>query len=110
MATRMQRNTQQQRGSVRGGNMRSTRRTGQQRTSTKSNGQKFGVDDLTYDLVSILHEKSKGLEALGKYMQDAEDNEEVMQLIQRIQEQDREQVQELRDCLADVMRGSNGGF
>jgi hypothetical protein len=108
----MQRNTQQQRGTMRGGGIRGriqssvgSRRTSQRKTA---DGQ-FGVDDLTYDLVSILHEKSKGLEAYGKYLQDARQNDEVMDLIQRIQEQDRKQVRELRDVLADVIR-NNGGM
>jgi hypothetical protein len=99
MATRMQRNTQQQRGTMRG------RRTSQREVG--GDGQ-FGVDNLTYDLVSILHEKSKALEAYGKYLQDARQNDEVLDLIQRIREQDKQQVRELRDCLADVIRGNGG--
>lgn len=114
MATRMQRNTQQQRGSMRGGGGirgRIQSAVGGQRSSrrgmrTDGDG-KFGVDNLTYDLVSILHEKSKGLEAYGQYLQDARQNDEVMELIQRIQEQDKQQVRELRNVLADVIRGNN---
>ena len=106
MATRMmqQRNTQQRgiRGRVQ------SRRTSQQPRQLKTDGGQFGVDNLTYDLVSILHEKSKGLQAYGKYLQDARQNDEVMDLIQRIQKQDKQIVQELRDCLADVIRGNGG--
>lgn len=113
MATRMQRNTQQQRGSMRGGGIRGriqSAASGQRssRRGMRGNGDgQFGVDNLTYDLVSILHEKSKGLEAYGKYLQDARENEEVIDLIHRIQEQDKQQVRELRNVLADVIRGNN---
>ncbi len=112
MATRMQRNTQQQRGSMRGGGIRGRIQSsvGGRRTSQRQMGGdgQFGVDNLTYDLVSILHVKSKGLEAYGKYLQDARQNDEVMDLIHRIQEQDRQQVRELRNVLADVISGNGG--
>ena len=37
-------------------------------------GGRFPLDNLTYDIITILHEKSKGLEAFDKYARDAQGN------------------------------------
>ncbi len=69
---------------------------------------KYGVDDLTYDLVTILHQKSKGLEAYDQYIKDAQLNDEAVELLERIRKQDRQVVEELRDCLAHVIKPDGG--
>ncbi|HEX7663404.1 MAG TPA: hypothetical protein VF407_02795 [Polyangiaceae bacterium] len=78
-------------------------------TATSSDGQSsggYGMDDLSYDLVTVLHEKSKGLEAFERYLGDAEGNEEVRSMLERMQENDRKCVAELRDRLAKVLGGA----
>jgi hypothetical protein len=64
-------------------------------------GQAFAIDNLTYDLVTVIHEKSKGLEAFSKYLQDAQGNQKCSQLFQQIQQQDQQAVQQLLSCLHD---------
>ena len=39
---------------------------------SQGSGGNKPFDDLTYDLVTIIYEKSKGLEVYEKYMQDAQ--------------------------------------
>src|SRR3954469_11992924 len=51
---------------TRGGNRQSGSRGGR-----GQGGGHFPMDNLTYDVVTILHEKSKGLEAFDRYTQDA---------------------------------------
>jgi hypothetical protein len=54
------------------------------------------LDNLTYDIVSIIHEKSQALEAYDDYMEDAQSDPEVAQLIDDIRRHDEEDVQRLR--------------
>lgn len=73
-----------------------------------TSGQGFPLDNLTYDLVTILYEKSKGLEAMDKYMRDAQGHQEISQLIQRIRQQDEQTIQQLQQHLSQLL-GSQGG-
>ena len=67
------------------------------------------LDDLTYDLVTIIYEKSKGLEAYEKYMQDAQGNEGVSTLLEELRSQDSEAVSRLKDELQRTLGGSSNG-
>lgn len=72
------------------------------RSSSRSSGEgRFPVDNLTYDLISMIHEKSQGIEAFDKYLKDAADDEECRDLIQEIREQDEEAIQQLTEALRD---------
>jgi hypothetical protein len=66
-----------------------------------------GLDDLTYNVITVLHEKSKGLEAYETYIEDASDNEEVRQIFEELRDQDLEAVGRLEECLQQLM-GSGG--
>jgi hypothetical protein len=68
-------------------------------------GTSFQIDNLTYDLVTMIYEKSKGLEAYDKYMQDAQGNQECMNLFQQIRQQDSQHVQQLTQALQKVLGG-----
>jgi uncharacterized protein YegL len=75
---------------------------------TVSRGQ-FPIDNVTYDLITLIHEKSKGLEAFDKYMQDAQGNNELGQLLQQIRQQDTENVQQLVQLLQKTGAGVGSG-
>ena len=64
-----------------------------------------GLDDLTYNVITVLHEKSKGLEAYEQYIEDAEDNEEVRQIFEELRDQDQEAVSRLEQCLQQLIGG-----
>lgn len=74
-------------------------------TSTETRGN-FPLDNLTYDLITIVHEKSKGLEAFDRYLQDAQGNQQVSQILQQIRQQDQQFVQQLTQQLQQVLSGS----
>ena len=74
------------------------------RVAARSNG-KYGIDDLTYDLITILHNKSKGLEAYQRYIDDARQSREIRAMLERFRQDDLQKVQELRECLGDVLGG-----
>jgi hypothetical protein len=64
-----------------------------------------GLDDLTYNVITVLHEKSKGLEAYEQYIEDASDNEEVRTIFEELRDQDLEAVGRLEECLQMLMGG-----
>jgi hypothetical protein len=68
------------------------------------------IDNLLYDFVSVLHNKAEGLEACEKYLRDAEqqNSQPCIDLLNRIIEQDRQMVMELKDHLADMLQSSKG--
>lgn len=68
-----------------------------QSQSGRSQGGK--IDNVLYDVVTVLHEKSKGLEAYDKYMQDMQGNQEVRAIFEEIRRNDEEAVQRLEECL-----------
>lgn len=80
--------------------------------TTKST-QTYPIPNLVYDLVTIIHEKAKGLEAYDQYMQDAQDNQGVANLLQQIRQQDSQVIQQLWQQLQQVQSstpaGSTGG-
>lgn len=58
------------------------------------------IDDLTYDVLTVLHHKAKGLEAYDKYIRDAEEDDELQEMFQALRRQDEENVRILTDALA----------
>lgn len=79
-------------------------------SGSQSSGQSgnFPLDNLTFDLVTLTYEKSKGLEAYDKYMKDAQSNQEVRELLERMRQQDEQCVHELRQFLSQML-GEQGG-
>jgi hypothetical protein len=83
--------------------------TSQETVSRGQTGSGGALDNLTYDVITVIYEKSKGLEAYSKYMQDAQGNDKVSQIFQRMQQQDSQCVQELMQCLDQLQHSSGGG-
>jgi hypothetical protein len=71
----------------------------------RSSSSGEGLDDLTYNVITVLHEKSKGLEAYEQYLEDASDNEEVRQIFEELRDQDLEAVGRLEQCLQTLISG-----
>jgi hypothetical protein len=63
----------------------------------------FPLDDLTYDLITIIHAKSKALEAYGKYCEDAADHDEILSTLEEIRRQDEECVEQLQNHLTQML-------
>lgn len=60
------------------------------------------IDDLTYDVITVLQNKAKALEAYDKYIGDAddEDEEELKELFVEMRRQDEDHIQVLKEALA----------
>jgi hypothetical protein len=70
-------------------------------------GQKYPLDDLAYDLMMIITKKSKALEAMDKYIQDAQKNNRVKESLEKIRRQDQESVEELTRHLSYLIGQQN---
>jgi hypothetical protein len=79
--------------------------------SGSSQSGQFPLDNLTFDLITILYEKSKGLEAYQKYIKDAGSNQEVRQIFEQMVQQDQQAIQQLQQQLATLLsqQGGAGG-
>ena len=63
------------------------------------NQGKFALDNLTYDLITVLHEKSKGLEAFDRYMKDVQGDQQLQQVFEQMQQSDQNFIQQLQQHL-----------
>jgi hypothetical protein len=78
------------------------------RMSTKNTGQgNFPLENLTYDVITILYEKSKALEAYDKYLKDAQGDQQLVQVFQQIRQQDEQQIRLLQQHLGRLI-GTQG--
>ena len=70
------------------------------------NPQSSPLDNLTYDVVTLIHEKAKGLEAFDKYIEDAREDDELMDVLERTRDHDRECIGELKEHLSRLLEQS----
>jgi hypothetical protein len=95
--------------SSRGGSRGSSNRGSSNRGGgNRSSGGEGKIDNVTYDIITVLHKKSKGLEAYDKYLQDVEGRDEIRELLEEIREQDQEHVQRLEQCLREIFLSEEG--
>jgi ferritin-like metal-binding protein YciE len=76
--------------------------------NASNQGGNFPLDDLCYDLITVIHQKSKALEAYDKYMKDAQNDNELRQLFEQVRQQDTQQVQQLKQHLGRLLGQSSG--
>lgn len=69
-----------------------------------------GLSNLAYDWVTLLHEKTKGLRAYESYIEDARQMNatQCVELLERIRENDRRQVEEIKQHVMQVLGGQMG--
>ena len=72
-----------------------------QKSSAQSG--KFPLDNLSYDIITILYEKSKALEAYDKYIKDAQGDSSIRQLLEEIRSQDEQHIQQLQEHLGRLI-------
>jgi len=70
------------------------------------NGNSQVISNLEYDLLTVLHNKSEALNAYEKYIEDAQslNSQPCVELFQKLQQQDMQQAQEVRQHLQEVMQ------
>lgn len=70
-----------------------------------TNTQNRPVSDLEYDLLTVLQSKAEATKAYDIYIKDAEaaDSQPCVELLKKLQQQEIEQSQEIRNHLQQVM-------
>jgi hypothetical protein len=58
------------------------------------------LDDLTYDVITVLKNKAEALEAYETYLRDAAEDEELLTLFRRMRRDDEEHVRVLKEALS----------
>lgn len=87
------------------GSQQSNKGQSGQRNVSGPQAEGLPLDDLTYDVITVLHEKSKGLEVYEQYLEDASQNDEVRQVFETIYEQDQLAVERLEQVLRSLISG-----
>jgi len=75
-------------------------------SSRSTRSEDFPLDNNTYNVITVIHEKSKGLEAFDQYIEDADD--ELREIFQEIREQDTRYIEQLQDHLRRLIAGGEG--
>lgn len=60
----------------------------------------FPLSNMQYDVVNVIAEKSKALQAYDRYIRDSIPNSELVQVFEKIQSDDRRHIEELKKFLA----------
>ncbi len=63
------------------------------------NQGKFALDNVTYDIITVLHEKSKGLEAFDRYTKDLHGDQELQRVFDEMRRSDEQFIQQLQQHL-----------
>jgi len=66
------------------------------------------ADDIVYNLVSIQYHALKGAEVYDKYLQDAEEHQEVRQFIEEVQRQDANRAIKCHELLGELTKHGIG--
>lgn len=74
--------------------------------SSSTRAGEFPLDNNTYNVITVIHEKSKGLEAFDKYLQDAD--EQLRAIFDEIREQDTRYIEQLQQQLRRLISGEEG--
>ena len=61
------------------------------------------IDNLTFDVITVLQNKAKALEAYDKYLDDAADDLEAREAFEEMKKQDQEHVRVLKEVLARLL-------
>jgi hypothetical protein len=88
-----------------------SRRQPQSSRSASSGGRssEAKIDNILYNVITVLHVKSKGLEAYEQYEQDLQGNDEIREIFEEIRKNDEQAVQQLKDCLRQLILESAEG-
>lgn len=76
-------------------------------TSKNKKGNHYPLDNMTYNLITIIQEKSQGLEAFDQFIKDAEGNDELRQMLEQIRQQDEECIMALQPHLSRLLSEQN---
>jgi hypothetical protein len=66
------------------------------------------TSNLFYDLVSIQYHALKGQEVYGRFIKDAQGNQEIVTFLEQVREQDIQRAQQCHQLLQQLSGGTGG--
>lgn len=69
-------------------------------TTKQQSASTTGVENVTYDVMTVLTNKLQGLAAIEQYRKDAQGDQEVMQCFDEIEKHERQDIDKLRGIVA----------
>lgn len=76
-----------------------TSKQGQSSQGARAQRGGYPLDNLTFDMVTVLYQKSKALEAFDKYQQDAQGDAQAQLLFEQMRQADEQFIEQLREQL-----------
>lgn len=73
--------------------------------NASGNTGNYPVDNLTYDLYTLISQKLKGLEAYAEYIKDAGSDQTTANVLRQLSQQDAQGVQQLQQVLVQRLTG-----
>lgn len=73
-----------------------------ERPSAEKGLDYFAISDMQFDVVMVVAEKSKALQAYDKYLRDSQANAELQAVFEQIKADDRKHVEQLKQFLGTV--------
>jgi hypothetical protein len=70
----------------------------------RTTDQITGIPNVTYDLISVMHNKLQAIASIEGYKHDAQSDREVLGLLERIQGRETEDLGELKKVLGNRLR------
>jgi hypothetical protein len=70
----------------------------------RTTDQITGISNVTYDLISVMHNKLQAIASIEGYKHDAQSDREVLGLLERIQGRETEDLGELKKALGSRLR------
>lgn len=70
----------------------------------RSTDQITGISNVTYDLISVMHNKLQAIAAMEGYKQDCQGDREILDLLDRLVQRETEDLAELREALSTRLR------
>lgn len=61
----------------------------------------FPISDLQFDVVTLVFEKSKALQAYDKYLTDCQANDELLKIFEQIKTDDKKHIEMLKNFLGN---------
>lgn len=77
--------------------------TQQQTVESKSQQKTFPLSNTSYDLIALIHKKSKALETYEKYLNDIKDDSELLKTVENMRKDDHRHVEELKTHLTRLL-------
>lgn len=71
---------------------------------TQSQKGTYPLSDPAFDVIAVLYEKSKALEAYDRYLADMKDDAQLTELFVGIRQEETKQVEQLKNHLARLLK------